>query len=111
LSSALIVGRARAPTMSAVASLPENGGVPGPPVVHDAMRKRLNGVLVEQIRSDAYVAPLKLPQFSYVIAKLRELSVMWAFGGSETWPRERIDEAIAAVKNQVADFLGGSEGE
>lgn len=32
-----------------------------------------------------------------------ELSVMWAFGGSETWPRERIDEAIEAVKVQVAD--------
>lgn len=86
-------------------SLPENGGVPGPPVVHDAMKNRLNGLLVEQIRSGAYTPPLKLPQFSYVIAKLRELSVMWAFGGSETWPRDRIDEEIAAVMNQVADFL------
>ncbi len=36
---------------------------------------------------------------------------MQAFGGSETWPRERIDKAIAAVKNQVADFLGEFEGE
>lgn len=66
---------------------------------------RLNGLLVEQIRSDAYVPPLTLPHFSYVIAKLRELSVMWAFGGSETWPRLRIDQGIAAVKGQVADFL------
>ena len=75
------------------------------------MRKHLNDLLVEQIRSDAYAPPLKLQQFSYVIATLRELSVMWASGGSDTWPRVRIDEAIAAVKNQVADFLGGSEGE
>ncbi len=50
-------------------------------------------------------APLKLPQISYAIGRLRELSVMWAFGGSETWPRERIDEAIAGVKDHVADFL------
>lgn len=86
-------------------SLPENGGEPEPPVVHQAMTNRLNGLLVEQIQSDAYAPPLKLPQFSYVIAKLRELSVMWAFGGSAAWPRERIDEAIDAVKDQVADFL------
>lgn len=86
-------------------SLPENGGEPGPPVVHHAMTNRLNGLLVEQIQSDAYATPLKLPQFSYAIAKLRELSVMWAFGGSAAWPRERIDEAIDAVKDQVADLL------
>lgn len=72
------------------------------------MRNRLNGLLVEQIRPDAYTPPLKLPQFSYVVARLRELSVMWAFGGSQKWPRERIDEEIAAVKDQVADFLAPS---
>ena len=86
-------------------SLPENEGMPGPPVVHQAMVNRLGGLVVEQIRSDAYIPPLKLPQFSYVIAKLRELSVMWAFEGSPAWPRTRIDEEIAAIKNQVADFL------
>lgn len=69
------------------------------------MTNRLNGLLVEQIRSGAYASPLKLPQLSYVIGKLRELSVMWAFGGSETWPRERIDDEITAVRIQVADFL------
>lgn len=61
--------------------------------------------LVEQIRSDVYVPPLRLPQFSYVIGKLRELSTMWAFGGSEMWPRTRIDEQIAEIKVQVGDFL------
>lgn len=86
-------------------SLPENGGEPGPPVVHQAMTNRLKGLMAEQIRSDAYALRLKLPQFSYAIAKLRELSVMWAFGGSAAWPRERIDKAIEAVKDQVADFL------
>jgi hypothetical protein len=83
-------------------SLPGHGGPA------EAMRNRLNGLLVEQIRPDAYTPPLKLPQFSYVIARLRELSVMWAFGGSQKWPRERIDEEIAAVKDQVADFLAPS---
>lgn len=32
---------------------------------------------------------------SYAVERLRELSVMWAFGGAESWPRDRID----------ADFL------
>ncbi|MCQ4365230.1 hypothetical protein PJN38_12635 [Mycobacterium kansasii] len=50
-------------------SLPENGGVPGPPVVHQAMTNRLGCLVVEQIGSDDDVPPLKLPQFSYVIAK------------------------------------------
>jgi len=86
-------------------SLPENGDLPGAPVVHPAMANRLGGLLVEQIASDAYAPPLKLPQFSYVIAKLRELSVMWAFGGSPSWPRERIELAIDVVKVQVSDFI------
>lgn len=86
-------------------SLPENDGVPAPPIIHQAMTNRLNGLLVEQIRSDTYTPPLKLPQFSYVIAKLRELSVMWAFGGSDSWPRPRIDEEIATVRSQITDFL------
>lgn len=98
-------GDPRADDVELWLSLPENDGVPTPSVVHDAMKNRLNGAPVEQIRSDAYAPPLKLPQFSYVIGKLRELSVMGAFGGSETWPRERIDEKTAAAKDQVADFL------
>ena len=85
-------------------SLPENGRLPGPPVIDQAMANRVAGLLVEQMMSGVYLPALKLPQFSYVIAKLRELSVMWAFGGSTPWPRERIDEAIDAMKVQVADF-------
>lgn len=100
-----IGGDPRADKVQSWLSLPENGGEPGRPVVHQAMTNRLNGLLAEQIRSDAYTLPLKLPQFSYVIAKLRELSVMWAFGCSAAWPRERIDEAIATVQEQVADFV------
>lgn len=38
-------------------SLPENDGVPAPPVIHQAMTNRLNGLLVEQIRSDTYTPP------------------------------------------------------
>lgn len=43
-------------------SLPENGGMPGPPVIHQAMTNRLSGLLVNQIRSDTYRPPLTLPQ-------------------------------------------------
>ncbi len=92
-------GDPRAADVESWLALPGHGGE------SSAMTNRLNGLLVEQIRSGAYTSPLKLPQFSYVIGKLRELSVMWAFGGSETWPRERIDDEITAVRNQVADFL------
>lgn len=100
-----IGGDPRAADVELWLSLPENDVHPGPPVIHQAMTNRLNGLLVEQIRSDVYAPPLKLPQFSYVIAKLCELSVMWAFGGSEAWPRPRIDGQITGIRQQVADFL------
>lgn len=98
-------GDSRADELKSWLSLPENGGVPGPVVVHEAIRNRLGGLIVEQIRSDTYTAPLKLPQLSYVIAKLRELSVMWAFGGSTVWPRTRINEGFETVRKQVSDLL------
>lgn len=94
-----VTGDPRAPDIEAWLALPGHGGS------GDAMANRLQGRIVEQIRSDAYASPLKLPQLSYVVGRLRELSVMWAFGGSESWPRERIDAEIAAVRSQVADFL------
>jgi hypothetical protein len=100
-----VAGDPRADEVQSWLSLPENEGVPGLVVVHQAMTNRLGGLVVEQIRSDAYTAPLKLPQLSYVIAKLRELSVMWAFGGSTAWPRTRIEEEIDAIRQQVSDLL------
>lgn len=30
---------------------------------------------------------------------------IWAFGESEQWPRDRIDEAVKALENQLGDFL------
>jgi hypothetical protein len=98
-------GDPRADEVESWLSLPENEGVPGPVVVHEAMANRLGGLVVEQIRSESFTAPLKLPQLSYVIAKLRELSVMWAFGGSTAWPRTRITEGIDTVRHQVSDLL------
>lgn len=86
-------------------SLPKNGGVPGPPVIHQAMINSVNGQLVDQIRSNSYQPPLTLPQFSYAVGKLRELMAIWPFGGPETWPRTRIDEHIERVHGQIADFL------
>ena len=105
-----VAGDPRAEEVQSWLSLPENKGVPGPVVVHEAMANRLGGLVVEQIRSDAYTAPLKLPQLSYVIAKLRELSVMWAFGGSPAWPRTRITEGIDTVRHQVSDLLAWHRG-
>jgi hypothetical protein len=87
-------------------SLPENGNQPGPPVITDAVRNRLNGNRLREFRAD-YLPPLKLAQFSYVIGKLRELGVMWAFGGSELWPRPRIDDEINSVREQLSEFVAG----
>lgn len=64
-------------------SLPGDGGDT------EAVTHTLNRLAVGQFRSDTYELPLKLAQFSYVIDKLPELSVMWAFGGSATWSRDR----------------------
>lgn len=95
----VVGGDPRAADVDIWLSLPGHGGPA------EAMTNLLNGLLVEQIRSDVYSPPLKLTQLSYVIAKLGELSVMWAFGGSTRWPRTRIDEAIDAVRDQVAQFI------
>ncbi|MBE5471757.1 hypothetical protein [Mycobacteroides abscessus] len=98
-------GDVRADEVERWLSIPENGGHDGPPVVHDAMRRRLQGHLLAHFNRVSYEPPLKLPQFSFAVAKLGELGTMWGFGGSETWPRTRIDDEIACVRIQVADFL------
>lgn len=98
-------GDPRADEVEQWLSVPENGGNDGPPVLHDAMRGRLQGNLLNHFNRVSYEPPLKLPQFSFVIAKLGELGTMWAFGGSETWPRTRIDDEITGVHSQVEDFL------
>lgn len=102
------LGDGRAETVEQWLSLPYNGGMPGPPVVSDAIERRLGGSLVEHYLSASanYKNPLSLPEFSYIIAsRLNELTVMWAFGGSNTWPRKRIDDEIDEVRRLVADFI------
>jgi len=94
-----VCGDPRTPEVEACLALPGHGGF------GEAMTNRLEGHLVAQIRSDAYAPPLTLPQLSYAIGRLRELSVMWAFGGSDAWPRQRITAEITAVRKQVADYL------
>ncbi|MGJ6122329.1 hypothetical protein QN239_07110 [Mycolicibacterium sp. Y3] len=98
-------GDVRAGDVELWLSLPENGGIAGPPIIHEAMQNRLRGDLLDHFNQVSYQPPLKLPQFSFVIGKLRELGVMWAFGGSEVWNRSRIDQEIAGVHQQLADFL------
>jgi hypothetical protein len=98
-------GDARASDVELWLSLPENGSVAGPPVIHEAMQNRLRGDLLNHFNQVSYEPPLKLPQLAFVIGKLRELSVLWAFGGSEVWPRRRIDDEINGVHQQLADYL------
>lgn len=85
-------------------SLPENGNQPGPPVITAAMHRRLDGKRLRHFRTDDH-PPLKMAQVSYILGRLQELVVMWAFGGSETWPRTRIDDEIKLVGDRLSEFV------
>lgn len=100
-------GDARADEVEQWLSIPQNGGLPGPPVMNKPMINRLGGgVLNYYIRDTAdYRAPLRAPQASIVIAKVSELVVMWAFGGSDAWPRPRIDDELEAARRLLVDFI------
>lgn len=94
---------ARAAEVERHLSFAENGEVPGPPITTGAMANRLNGLLISTFRRE-FTRPMSLPVFSYLIAKQRELMIMWAFGGSEVWPRERIDEELALCWDLLQDY-------
>lgn len=105
-------GDARADEVEQWLSIPQNGGLPGPPVINKPMTNRLNGGLLDHYleRSVAYRLPLTLPQFAGVISTVSELVVMWAFGGSDTWPRTRIDEELEAARQLLGDFIAPASG-
>jgi hypothetical protein len=95
----------RADEVESWLSLPENEGVPGPVVVHQTMTNRARRPVGG---ANPFRRLHRAPEDAAAVVrdpKLRELSVMWAFGGSTAWPRTRINEGIAAINNQVADFL------
>lgn len=93
-------------------SIPDNGGLPGPPVINKPMINKLSGIKLNYyIRDSAdYRAPLTQPQASIMICKVSELSVMWAFGGSDTWPRTRIDEELDTARQLLGDFIAPASG-
>lgn len=73
---------------------PENGEKSGPVLLTTPAINRANGVVVEQLRTD-FTPPLNRAELSHTIARIRELGVMWVLGGSQRWPRTRIDDEIA----------------
>lgn len=105
-------GDARANEVEQWLSIPQNGGLPGPPVINKAMINRLGGGVLDYYIRDTsdYRAPLRAPQASTMIAKVSELVVMWAFGGSDTWPRTRIDEELDAARRLLGDFITPGSG-
>ncbi|MFH5227308.1 hypothetical protein [Antrihabitans spumae] len=85
-------------------SFAENGERPGPPVTSGAMANRLNGSLMATFRRE-FVSPMTLPVFSYLIEKQRELMIIWSFGGSHVWPRERVDSELAVCADLLQDYF------
>jgi hypothetical protein len=73
----------------------ENGGAPGPLVIQDPMKLRLNGQL---LRFDWKTGPVTggapAAHAANICIELGELATMWAFGGSTEWNRTRIDTEI-----------------
>lgn len=100
-------GDARADEVEQWLSIPQNGCQPGPPVIDKQMIRRLSGNALKYYIRDSidYRAPLTQPQASTMICKVSELGVMWAFGGSDTWPRTRIDEELEAARQLLADHI------
>ncbi|MEX3648843.1 hypothetical protein [Mycolicibacterium porcinum] len=105
-------GDVRADEVEQWLSIPDHGGQPGPPVIDKQMIRRLSGhALKYHIRDSIdYRSPLTQPQTSTMIAKVAELVVMWAFGGSDTWPRTRIDEELDAARQLLGDFITPASG-
>lgn len=105
-------GDARANEVEQWLSIPQNGGLSGPPVIDSAVTNRLNGRVLRHYlnRGVDYRVPLTQPQFAGVIARVSELVVMWAFGGSDTWPRTRIDEELDAARQLLGDFITPASG-
>lgn len=96
----------RADEIAALLSFPENGERPGPPVRAGAMANRLAGILIDTF-DYSFNAPLKAAEATYLIARQRELMVMWAFGGSNEWPLPRIDAAINDGRKDLQEFWHG----
>ncbi|MGA5540611.1 hypothetical protein ACPCIR_02050 [Mycobacterium sp. NPDC051198] len=100
-------GDARANELEQWLSIPQNDGLPGPPVINNPMVNRLNGRLLDHYlkRGVDYRVPLRQPQASNVVITVSELAVMWAFGGSDEWPRTRIDEELEAARQLLDGFI------
>ncbi|WP_188588271.1 hypothetical protein [Gordonia jinhuaensis] len=94
----------RVDEVSGYLSFADNGGEVGPPQFNQAMKNRLEGGLLTHFQTAGYARPLKLPQFSYFMRRASELEVMWAFGGSDAWPRTRLDQELRASRELVGDF-------
>ncbi|MCV7065590.1 hypothetical protein H7H51_07490 [Mycolicibacterium farcinogenes] len=105
-------GDAQANEVEQWLSIPQNGGMPGPPVIDSAVTNRLNGrVLRHYLKRGAdYRVPLTQPQLAGVISTVSELVVMWAFGGSDMWPRRRIDEELEAARQLLDAFVSPASG-
>lgn len=93
----------RADEIAALLSFPENGERPGPAVRPGAMANRLAGILIDTF-DYSFKPPLKSAEVTYLIARQRELMVMWAFGGSNEWPLPLIDAAIDDGRGHLQEF-------
>ncbi|MGH3787827.1 MAG: DUF6707 family protein [Pseudonocardiaceae bacterium] len=86
-------------------TVPERGG-PGPVLMTAELRERCGGLLLRRplLKGDRSDSPtLEVERY---LLELRELAVMWALGGSKTWPREEIEKEIAADEAYLLSLDG-----
>lgn len=100
----LMAGDSRSAMYEQLVCWPENGERPGPIVLTPPAVNRTNGLIVERLRSD-FSPPLRRQEFSHIIERIRELTVMWVLGGSERWPRRRIDVELDQMALLVRAYL------
>ncbi len=56
--------------------------------------------------SEQYPRPVTtIPKLQHMLGAVREWTVMWAYGGSENWPRERIDADLAEAMRNASAFI------
>ncbi|GAB10332.1 hypothetical protein GOARA_056_00790 [Gordonia araii NBRC 100433] len=89
-------------------SFPVNGGRLAEPFANDAavpaMMNRANGAGLGI--SPQYPRPVTtIPKLQHLLGAVREWTIMWALGGSEQWPRERLDADLAEAIANASEFI------
>ena len=87
-------------------SYPENGEQPLDPfaTLPVPVTNRVNGRLLSNALQ--YPRPAtSIAALQHVLWAVREMTIMWALGGSETWPQHTLDQEIGFAMDAAAAFV------